>query len=317
MDDQVSEKIYRTALNREVCVDCMEKLIIKYNGVYRKLGNGRGLVGATAAVSWKGVKHTYELISYKYPHPVQINKKVKNEIANIAEKYSSTFNNLEKDEDVISLFPKERTPVIYGIRSKNSENLRKIQMEIGKLYPEYNENFLIYKTNQGTDDHIIPFKGGQLQDLSSYLLTGRIVKAPSRNVGGHLHFSMSVNGEVCNCIVFEPSKKFRNNVESLRVNDFIQAYGSFGNESLKIEKIRVLEFSEIYERKTPKCKNCGTNMRNVGNRKFKCRKCETISDPVFVKVDRSIKQKMMEPPVYARRHLSMPWKLEGEALDEP
>lgn len=314
MGDRLPEKLYRMALELDVCVDCVRKLLKEHGANYIEIGNGRGIIGAAASIAWPGKRHTYELLSYHYPRPMHIPDRVKSDITHIAKSVPSTFNN--DDDEKTCLFPRERTPVIYGIRGTNSEDLMKIQKKIGEEYPEFSENYIIYKSNQGTDDHIIPHKGERLQEYSSYSITGRISTPPERRRGGHLYFSLISNTQTVNCIVFEPSKNFRDSVEKLEKNDLVTVYGSYGLDHMKIEKIKIVSRSMVYLRKPPLCVNCGKIMHNAGNLTYRCRECRTISDPVYIRKTQQDIQIEIEPPAYARRHLSMPWKLEGTKLDE-
>ncbi len=313
--EKLPEKLYRMALEMDVCKECVKKVLAKHDAEYIEIGNGRGIIGAATSIAWPGKRHTYELLTYAYPQPQHINENIKSEITEIANEYDSTFNN--GDREKTCLFPRERTPVIYGIRGTNSEDLMKIQKRIGEKYPEFSENFIIYKSNQGTDDHIIPYKGGVMKEYASYSVTGRISKLPQRRIGGHVYFSVVSLDQEINCVVFEPSKSFRDSVEKLEKNDLVTLYGSYGLDHLKIEKLRIVSKSTVYLRKAPHCRNCMKIMHNEGNLTYECKQCGSVSEPIYEKKRELKVQLSMEPPAYARRHLSMPWKLEGMKLEEP
>lgn len=315
VEEKLPEKLYRMALEMDVCKECVKKVLAKHDAKYIEMGNGRGIIGSAASIAWPGKRHTYELLAYAYPQPQHIDENVKSEITQIANEYDSTFNNGNNEKTC--LFPRERTPVIYGIRGTRSEDLMKIQKRIGEKYPEFSENYMIYKSNQGTDDHIIPYRGGVMREYASYSVTGRISKVPQRKIGGHVYFSVVSLAQEINCIVFEPSKSFRDSVEKLEKNDRVTLYGSYGLDHLKIEKLRIVSKSTIYFRKAPRCEKCMKIMHNEGNLTYECKQCGLVSEPTYEKKMSPEVQLAMEPPPYARRHLSMPWKLEGVKLEEP
>ncbi len=315
LKDKLPEKLYRMALEIDLCKDCVTKLLDEYSAFYEGVGNGRGIIGAASSIAWGGKRHTFELLSYRYPHALPTDDKVRRKIANIADEFESTFNN--RDGETVCLFPKERTPVIYGIRGTNSADLLKIQKIIGEEYPEMTQDYLIYMTNQGTDDHIMPFSGDRMKEYSSYSITGRISKTPQRRTGGHTYFSLNTGKQMVECVVFEPSKMFRNAVDQLEINDLITVYGSYGKEHLKVEKIKILSRSTVYLRKSPVCRACGKTMHNDGKMTYQCSVCGSQSRPMYEEKRRGEIPTELEPPVFARRHLSMPWKLEGLKLEEP
>jgi tRNA(Ile2)-agmatinylcytidine synthase len=314
--DGFDEEIYRNALNREIKISDIKKLLECRSDAYRFMGNGRGLIGSVASISWKPKRHTYELLNYKYPHASHVDDTVKHAIAEIAESFTSTFNNLEMEENKVCLFPVERTPVVYGIRGTSYEDLKTIQDEISSKFPEFSKNYMIFQSNQGTDDHILKLNPSEdLKELSSYELEGVVVGNPIRLRGGHLHATIKIPERTVDIIAFEPSKSFRDKVETLRRGDFIRVYGSYSAGSIKIEKLELIFPANIFERTSPRCDLCNGKTLNVGSLKYKCATCGNVQDPLYIHINREIEEYKIEPPVYSRRHLSMPWKLENVQLE--
>lgn len=309
-ENQFPEEIYVKALSRELSLEEVREYLSGIN--YREYteGNGRGIIGASASIGWRRRRVTYELISYTFPHPDPIEKSVKERIGEIAESYASTFNNVDYENESVCLFPRERTPVIYGIRGLHYEDLMEIQKTISREFPEYGKNYIIFETNQGTDDHIehMPVS---MDEYGSYEIRCGVISVPRREIGGHLKFQSLYKGKIVNMIAFEPSKNFRRVLQMLRPGDFIEAYGSMGKGSLKIEKINVLAQARIYSRVVPVCSICGENTKNYGNLIYRCQECGHLESPSYEEIPRQNIIGKYEPPVSARRHLSMPWKLEG------
>ena len=314
-DRKFGPDIYRLALETDIPMEYIENILAKEHSEYYKIGNGRGIVGATASISWDRKKTTYELLNYKYPKAGIIDEDVKRKIGRIAESYESTFNNLDAEDGKICLFPRERTPVIYGVRALEFHELKQVQDEINSVFPEFSKNYMIFATNQGTDDHILKHKSNEnFKELASYEITGYVSKMPFRRKGGHLFFKVRTGGISIDAVAFEPSKGFRKEVEKLQIGDNVRLFGSFSGGTIKIEKIEIIHPSVLYVRKTPVCHNCGSKTSNIGSMKYRCNTCKTMLEPEYIKKDEMERPMKMEPPVYARRHLSMPWKLENASF---
>ena len=303
------ESLYMDALQREIDLNESMEFAKSHSSFFRIWGIGRGITGSLASIAWRPGRRTYELISYSYPHGDRVPDQDKRIIGEICESREETFNSMDSNGH-IALFPRERTPVIYGIRSVSHEVLLEIQSRIAEIYPQYDMNFIIYETNQGTDDHII-HDPGTMEESGSYSVHGTVTGMPSRGIGGHLLIPFSANGIKTNLMAFEPSKEFRNTLENLRPGDILRAYGSMGKGNIKLEKIDLKGVSEIYRRTPPVCDVCGGKTMNQGRNVYECTECSRRCNPTYSGEGRNIHKGKYEPPVNARRHLSMPWKLEG------
>ncbi|MGP6219757.1 TiaS agmantine-binding domain-containing protein [Caldiplasma sukawensis] len=302
--------LYHRGLEETLSIEQVEKYLSKEKALYYKFKNGRGLIGASCALSWDKKRVTYEILTYRYPKPEHIDVDLKRLIGRIAESYDSTFNNVDGEDGKVALFPVERTPVIFGIRGTNPEDLLQIVDEIKMINEKVVRDAVIFASNQGTDDHI-QMDPDCLIDGQSYSFEGIVTRKPIRWRGGHVHFSMKwKNGEV-GIVCFEPSKSFRNYVERLLPGDQVRVYGSYDNGNIKLEKINIIEQATVYKREPPKCRICGKKCENRGGAIYRCSSCRREMLPDYNLVRRDDIRGKFEPPVYARRHLSMPWKLEG------
>ena len=307
--------IYRRALENDIPMDYIEEILKRTDSIYHKIGNGRGIIGATSSIAWDRKRTTYELLNYKYPKAEYVDDEVKTIIGKIAESYESTFNNMELEDGKICLFPKDRTPVIYGIRGLVFDDLIQIQEEINSRFPDFERNYMIFATNQGTDDHIIKLDYGmEPRELASYEITGFINELPFRKEGGHLFFGVKAGDINIRAAAFEPSKGFRDELDKLEIGDQVKLFGSYSRGTIKIEKLELIHPATIYERRAPLCSKCGSRTVNIGSLKYRCTKCSNTMEPEYVKNDDKRKALKLEPPAYARRHLSMPWKLEGASF---
>jgi tRNA(Ile2)-agmatinylcytidine synthase len=108
------------------------------------------------------------------------------------------------------------------------------------------------------------------------------------------------------CVAFEPTKRFRDRVRSLRVGDRLTVCGEVARGTLKLEKFAVR--SLIRETKTtPTCRECGRTMESAGRGQgYRCRDCDTERDGATRTLDRSLEVGWYEVPPCARRHVAKP-----------
>jgi len=71
------------------------------------------------------------------------------------------------------------------------------------------ERYIVYRTNQNTDMHLINAKIHEVRNDRSYILSGTISKSPRTIMGGHIIFEISENGAHIECTAFEPNKRFQ------------------------------------------------------------------------------------------------------------
>jgi tRNA(Ile2)-agmatinylcytidine synthase len=174
--------------------------------------------------------------------------------------------------------------------------------------------WMLFISNQGTDDHVIR-EWTALEPNSSYELLGTVHTPPATIVGGHVLFTLRVdrNGEEVRCAAYEPSKGFRSIVRSLRPGDRVRAVGELRERprTLNLEKLEVIELHPAPVKvSNPTCSFCGKKMKSVGaGQGYRCRGCHTkAAGPETVLEERELKIGWYEPPVCARRHLAKPLK---------
>ena len=187
--------------------------------------------------------------------------------------------------------------------------------DIIKTEPQ--SRWVVFQTNQGTDDHIITeFSPEEFIPNSSYLIKGTVVSV-ERIRGGHTFVTLSTDlGDVV-CGAYEPSREFRRALDWLVKGDEIEVMGELRDSprTLNIEKMHVLKTVDEFEKvSNPVCPSCGRTMSSVGKGQgYRCKRCGTRSDdPVVRKCIRWVVPGWYEPPTAARRHLSKPLKRMGE-----
>lgn len=305
------EQFYWKAVRRILTIPEAEDFIVRNGGSYWNAGNGRGIIGAAAAISWPGRNFTFELLSYRYPSAPSYGHGAKFRVAELCETIPWTFNNIDRENNYPAVFPKERTPVVMGIRGNSGaaliDSFPAVLGESG-IRPD---RYLLYRTNQGTDDHIIE-ESGKLDDSCSYRLRGEVTVFPYTIQGSHYFSRINSNGQETAIAAFEPTKEFRRIFRQLRPGDFIEVFGTFKDGCINVEKMEVLSVSTEYVRENPLCTNCGSRMHSKGHGDYRCGRCRTRRNlPSYRKAERSLRTGRYDVPVIARRHLSRPFELDS------
>ncbi len=225
------------------------------------------------------------------------------------DRFPTTFNNYDRESNHTILTPNSPCPVLLGIRGNASEDLPEA---LASLRSERVERWLLFETNQGTDEHLVPQRVADLRPHTSAIVRGVVAQQPTSVPGGHVVFPLD-DGDVVECIAYEPTKSFRRVVKQLRPGDETRAFGSVREEprSVNLEKLEVLHLARpTIKVANPKCPACSKAMKSTGRGKgYRCRRCGTRLPPeaaVFRTLERSIEERFYEPPISARRHLSKP-----------
>lgn len=311
----IDPELYMNAVRKEIEMVKIEKLLKSIDAEFVKFGNGRGIIGAASAISWTENPHTFEVLNYSFPAGRRRSITEKLEISNYAESTGLTFDSIDRRNRRPAIFPREKTPVVYGIRGMDPDSLIRLSRDINIKFSVESERTTIFKTNQATDDHIV-VNPPLLENLGSYAIDANVLSEPYSIRGGHYFLDLEYNSGRVRAAAFEPTKEFRSIISRLRPGDMVRAFGSFVDETINLEKVRISSVSEEYGRTNPKCKRCGIMTTNRGRNDFRCPSCGArYSLPEYVRINRNITEGYYEVPVTARRHLSMPLKLRGTVRD--
>jgi tRNA(Ile2)-agmatinylcytidine synthase len=223
----------------------------------------------------------------------------------------STFDNYDYENRHNRIVPNSPCPILYGIRGDDVKELIKASSIIKS---EEIDDWIIFETNQGTDDHIQIKKIADIKPYQSVNVKGFVVTNPITIKGGHVIFTLGNNSkEIIDCAAYEPTKQFRKIVRELYIGDIVEVYGGIRKKpmTINIEKINIKHLTKRIEKsENPVCPDCGIHMKSKGkNQPYKCKKCNHISVDITTKeIKRIIKKGFYEAPVCARRHLSKPLK---------
>ena len=171
------------------------------------LGCGRGLIGCICGMAWVPKDFTYELLAYR-PQERWGTERVfdPGSIEKADHEISTSFNSWEDRFRKVAMVPGTPCPVMYGFRGDDVPDLIRGH-DIIKTEPQ--SRWVVFQTNQGTDDHIITeFSPEEFIPNSSYLIKGTVVSV-ERIRGGHTFVTLSTDlGDVV-CGAYEPSREFR------------------------------------------------------------------------------------------------------------
>ena len=277
-------------------------------------GNGQGLVGAIGAIGYAFDDHTLELLSYRKKSKFGKERKISSDsVKTMQEKtFPYTYNSFDTKKGRILITPHGPDPVFYGVRGENIDSLvyaTKILKSDEKL-----DGYMIFKSNQGTGDHLkneLSFEN--MKPYSSGRITGIISNSPKIVKGGHVFFKILSQNHEFWCAIYKPTG-LSTIALNLIVGDKICVGGGVRKASKNFPRIINLEFLDVIELKknielsNPLCKKCNKKMKSKGqNQGFQCIRCgKKSSKKTTIKVPRKIKKQLYIPKISAHRHLTRP-----------
>lgn len=299
---------YYQALQRFCTIGETVRRLEKIGALYRGYKCGRGLIGALAAVSSVLPDATYELLAYQSVERFGTPREIVAEsfFASAAATFPHTWDTVDPAAGTVVCVPHGKDPVLYGIRGESPEWVKRSAELLISEPPAFSQ---IWKTNQGTDAHLLDYDG-KPQEGFSYRIDGVVTGEPITRCGGHVDFFFTPNagGPNLRVFAFEPTKDFRHTVRKLQSGDQLTLCGSWRKDALHLEKFRVNSLHPAWVRKSPKCPVCGGRMTSAGYGKgYKCRSCSgRIRTQEITEQIRGIAEGWYEVPPDARRHLAKP-----------
>jgi len=298
--DKPSVEYYYQALRDFCTVEETKARLDKLGVRYKGYKNCRGLIGSLAAISAELPDFTYEYLAYRKPENIGTEREFDSSSVKLSELETTphTWDSWDFTAEKPVCFPHGGDPVLYGIRGDSPDAVMKA---VSLLKTEEISLGVLWKTNQGTDAHIIPYNGEFLEGRS-YSFEGTVTSYPKTQEGGHVSFML----DNLLCYAFEPTKKFRNIVRLLVPGDKLLVYGGYQKGVLHLEKFNLLKVAPLENRESPRCPVCGGRMTSAGKGKgYKCRSCfGRVRELDYI--DRLLKEGWYEVPPDARRHLAKP-----------
>jgi len=298
---------YWKAVSRHCTIEEVKKILAVYALDYQGYKLGRGLIGATAAICSDFSDNTWELLAYRSKERLFLAREIDPGSLRLSEEITSphTWDTWDYDLKGPVCIPHSSDPVLYGIRGDSPFSVSHAASVISSEPPDLVQ---VWMTNQGTDAHLVFWEGGEPEEGISYLVRGIVHGMPATGKGGHVSFPLMAEGILFPCMAFEPTKKFRDAVRSLRSGDEILACGSYLKQTLNLEKMYVFSAKPYRIITPPICPDCKKRMTSAGSGKgYKCRRCgKRESAPEIVLESRTIIPGWYEVPPGTRRHLSRP-----------
>ncbi len=284
-------------------------------GVVRPYKNGRGIIGALAAIAWRPRDRTYEVLTYRARRVWATHRAIAaDSVIRMDRAFSSTFNNYDYLNNRVAIAPHSPCPVLFGIRGDDPLVLPEAMSMVQGELPE---RWLLFETNQGTDDHVARRHASAPGSTGRW--SGIVRSAPRSLQGGHVVFRIGRR----DVTAYEPSKQFRSVVRSLMPGDQIQAIGAIRRrpKTLNLEKLFVKSTVPLTRKvANPWCARCRKHAKSVGHEAgFRCARCGERfprSAAIFARIERELTPGWYEPPVGSRRHLAKPLKRMGVAAQQ-
>ena len=305
-------EVYKKAVTQVVLLDEITSLLNKLGADFEGYKNGRGLIGATSAIAWSSdLDKTYELISHWQKKRWDTKRDVDaGSVKTMDKSCRTTFDNYDYQNKHNRVVPNSPCPILYGIRGDDVEEL---MQAVSIVRSEPVDSWLIFETNQGSDDHLQKKNIEDIRLYQSVIVEGTVIHNPYTLDGGHVIFTIKDSTGTIDCAAYEPTKEFRDIIRELSIGDVVEVYGGLRENPLtvNIEKINIQYLKDVVEKiENPICPKCGKHMKSKGkDQGFKCKICGIKSDtPLIREKKRSVNLGFYEVPVCARRHLSKPLK---------
>ena len=279
------------------------------------LRGSRGIVGAACALAWSGyyskigaLNFTWELIGYREKSLWGSVRNISSDSVSKVSKLKDVFSCNDSDGKV-AMVPNSPCPVLWGFRGKDDRILLDNFDELG---PEKPARWLLYQTNQATDDHFRISEVLDLTDFTSIWVDVTVSSKAEIIKGGHrfIRVKDSEQSEV-KCAVFEPSKSLRAVADKLEIGDEITICGSVSKGIINLEKLKIRNLASRYSKPPNPVCVCGKRTHSAGkNCKYRCKSCgKKYSRPTLIPKSSSLDLSWFEPPASSRRHLTKPVNL--------
>ena len=296
-------------VTEEILSDAIEGAISQgYRG-------SRGIYGAACSIAWtgsssksNGISHTWELIGYREKEKWGSKRDISASSVHEVGHLDGVFSCHDSDGKV-AMVPNSPCPVLWGFRGTEHKTLID---NFDNLGPEKPFRWILYKTNQATDDHLRTMEISDISDGDSVWLEVEVSSKPNVIKGGHRFFKVSDSeGATVKCAAFEPSKTFRHAIDSLEVGDILIICGSFKKDTINLEKIRLLELTKRFSKSANPVCDCGRRTHSSGKgMHYRCKVCGKKYDrPEMIEITPDLEIGWYEPPASARRHLTTPISL--------
>lgn len=301
--------LYYRAVREVVPVEETKRYLESAGAVVRAKGDGRGLVGASAAIAWPARRATWELIAYRAVEDEGARRRVDTESVRAAARdHPGLFLCHDPRTRRLLVTPHTPCPILFGLRGVDPRSPLEARREV---VSEPVDRWVLFRTNQGTGDHLERRLVRELRPFESARIQGRVAEPPRTLKGGHVRLRLlDREGTSLEAIAFEPTKTLPRAVRALEAGDRVEVWGSRGPDPVvKMEGLRVQYLVPRWTNLPPPvCPACRRSTRSLGAaRGFRCPKCHRRFPPEAAGRARrapSVRPGVYHPTPSARRHLA-------------
>jgi tRNA(Ile2)-agmatinylcytidine synthase len=323
---EIPEELRLFARNAETGIVTLKeatKLINKFEGEALGFNACRGIIGALAAIGETlQADHTFELIAYRSKENRGSTRQVDEasifEMDRLTQPF--TFNNVDLEKHRVIITPRGPDPILLGIRGETPETVKKAFSMVKPL--ESVERWVVFRTNQGTDAHLIRVSTlNALKEYSSVIVKGIVSRNPRIVPVRHVIFSIKDKTDEVDCAAYEPTGELRKVAKELIEGDEVEVCGAVRRRhkdkrlTLNLEKIRLLSLSSKLTYQNPNCQSCGKRLESMGKGQgFRCRKCgsrHVIAKKITTNVERKVRLQLFITSTRSQRHLTKPLRRYG------
>jgi tRNA(Ile2)-agmatinylcytidine synthase len=306
-DRALPERMYEAAVTGVVAPASVEDELRAEGAWFRTALSSRGIVGAAAAAAWPGRRRTWELISYRMPGASGSRLIDRRSVLEAARRERSLFLCHDPATRRLLVAPHTACPILYGLRSRTRIGALRARRWVRS---EPVGRWLLFRTNQGTGDHLRGAVSVPLPPFTPARLEGTVGAAPRDLRGGHVAFQLAVGPAHVECRVFEPTKSLPTVARGLAAGDRLELWGGTGADpTFRVEGIRIVALAPRFGRaEAPRCRACGRRGRSLGSgRGYRCPGCHHRWPPEAAR--RPPRTPTVRPGTYhptpsARRHLA-------------
>ena len=302
--------VYWGAVRGLLTLSAVEDQLKEAGAVWKGYKNGRGVIGAAAAMSWSPRDRSWEVITYRSSDRIGTPRDIDaDSVMTMDRETKHTFHNYDHDSGHVAIAPASPCPVLFGIRGDSPEELLAARQMVRGEAPS---SWLLYLTNQGTDDHIMARRVRALETCMSAKLLVDVIDTPRAIEGGHVIVRVS-DGEEIDAMFYEPSGELRMAARGLLPGDRATLFGSYRESprGFNVEKMHVIAAPPTLRKaRNPLCPDCSKRMGSIGRGQgYRCKVCgrrARENQAEYVDAERSVHPGWYEPPVASRRHLYKP-----------
>ena len=302
-------RLYYRAVREIVPIEETRRYLRSVGAVVHAEGDGRGLVGASAAIAWPGRRVTWELIAYRPVAREGARRKVDvSSVRAAARRHPALFLCHDPRTRRLLVTPHTPCPILYGLRGVQPASPLKARRIVRS---EPVDRWVLFRTNQATGDHLVRRLARELVPYESGRVRGTVASVPRVVRGGHVRLRLvDPEGTAIETIAFEPTKILPRVVQQLTPGDRVEVWGSRGEDPvMKMEGLRVVSLVPRWSPTLPPlCPDCRRTTRSLGTaRGYRCPRCHRRFPPELGQRERRptpIALGVYHPTPSARRHLA-------------